>query len=154
MDTILVFLPSGSHKHRQQRSDFRRLSERKSRSKPGATSRDACASSERSERPAALSHYRNQKPSRSRQIIAGKRGSGESPKTTSQTRGFVRGTKRRARLLAKVYDVNPPVCPKYAAQMKENPVTEDPEQIKCNVQHLVKIVRPALAALFSCNRAF
>jgi hypothetical protein len=59
----------------------------------------------------------------------------------SQTQGFVRSTKRRARLLAKVYEVDPMVCPKCGAEMKVIAIIEDPDELKRILQHLVKLRR-------------
>jgi hypothetical protein len=58
-----------------------------------------------------------------------KLGSSDSPKAISQTRGFVRSTKRRARLLSKVYEIDPMVCPKYGAEMKVIAIIQDPAEI-------------------------
>ena len=46
-----------------------------------------------------------------------------------------------ARLLAKVYQVDPLVCPKCGAQMKVIAVIEDPDEIKRILRHLVMIGR-------------
>ncbi len=96
----------------------------------------------------ALSHCPRQKPSRSTQIAVNKRGSGDSPKATSQTRGLVRSTKRRARLLAKIYEVNPFTCPKCGSEMKVIAIIQETEEIRRILAHLVKIAggRPAFAA--------
>ena len=59
----------------------------------------------------------------------------------SQTQGFVRGTKRRARLLAKVYEVDPMVCPKCGAEMKVIAIIEDPDELGRILRHLVKMGR-------------
>ncbi|MCG8479254.1 MAG: transposase [Spirochaetales bacterium] len=52
--------------------------------------------------------------------------------------------RRRARalLLAKVYEVDPLVCPKYDAEMKVIAIIEDPDELKRILRHLVKIGRP------------
>lgn len=46
-----------------------------------------------------------------------------------------------ARLLAKVYEVDPMVCPKCGAEMKVIAVIEDPDELKRIIQHLIKIGR-------------
>jgi hypothetical protein len=46
-----------------------------------------------------------------------------------------------ARLLAKVYEVDPLVCPKCGADMKVIAVIEDPDELKRILRHLVKIGR-------------
>ena len=46
-----------------------------------------------------------------------------------------------ARLLSKVYEVDPLVCPKCGAEMKVIAVIEDPDEIKRIIRHLVKIGR-------------
>ena len=106
-------------------------------------------------RISASCHYRNQKPSRPTQIVVSKRASGDSPKAISQTRGFVQSTKRRARLLAKVYEVDPLVCsgrmgeqaaqrpasPKYGSETKVIAVILGTEEIRRILAHLVKIRR-------------
>jgi hypothetical protein len=46
-----------------------------------------------------------------------------------------------ARLLAKVYEVDPMVCPKCGADMKVIAVIEDPEELRRILRHLVKIGR-------------
>lgn len=46
-----------------------------------------------------------------------------------------------ARLLAKVYEVDPMVCPKCGAEMKVIAVIEDPDELKRILQHLIKIGR-------------
>ena len=46
-----------------------------------------------------------------------------------------------ARLLAKVYEVDPFVCPKCGSDMKVIAVIEDPDEIKRILRHLVKINR-------------
>ncbi|MCG8346369.1 MAG: transposase [Chloroflexales bacterium] len=46
-----------------------------------------------------------------------------------------------ARLLAKVYEVDPLVCPKCGADMTVIAIIEDPNEIKRILQHLVKIGR-------------
>jgi 16S rRNA U1498 N3-methylase RsmE len=48
---------------------------------------------------------------------------------------------RRARLLAKVYEVDPMVCPKCGAEMKVIAVIEDPDELKRILRHLIKIGR-------------
>jgi len=52
-----------------------------------------------------------------------------------------------ARLLAKVYEVDPMVCPKCGAEMKVIAVIEDTDEIKRILRHLIKIGRspPGLA---------
>lgn len=47
-----------------------------------------------------------------------------------------------ARLLAKVYEVDPFVCPKCGAEMKVIAIIEDPDEIKRILRHPVKIGRP------------
>jgi predicted RNA-binding Zn-ribbon protein involved in translation (DUF1610 family) len=49
---------------------------------------------------------------------------------------------RRARLLAKVYEVDPFVCPKCGAEMKAIAIIEDPDELKRILRHLIKIGRP------------
>ena len=46
-----------------------------------------------------------------------------------------------ARLLAKVSDVDPFMCPKCGAEMKVIAIIEDPEELKRILRHLVKIGR-------------
>jgi hypothetical protein len=46
-----------------------------------------------------------------------------------------------ARLLAKVYEINPLICPKCGADMKVIAVIENPDEIKRILRHLVKIGR-------------
>jgi hypothetical protein len=46
-----------------------------------------------------------------------------------------------ARLLAKVYDVDPMVCPKCGAEMKVIAVIEEPDELRRILQHLVKMGR-------------
>jgi len=46
-----------------------------------------------------------------------------------------------ARLLAKVYEVDPMVCPKCGAEMKVIAVIEDPDELKRILRHLIKIGR-------------
>jgi hypothetical protein len=46
-----------------------------------------------------------------------------------------------ARLLAKVYEVDPFVCPKCGADMKVIAVIEDPDELKRILRHLIKIGR-------------
>ena len=46
-----------------------------------------------------------------------------------------------ARLLAKVYEVDPLVCPKCGAEMKVIAVIEDPDELKRILRHLIKIGR-------------
>lgn len=46
-----------------------------------------------------------------------------------------------ARLLAKVYEVDPFACPKCGADMKVIAVIEDPDELKRILQHLIKIGR-------------
>jgi hypothetical protein len=45
------------------------------------------------------------------------------------------------RLLAKVYEVDPFVCPKCGADMKVIAVIEDPDELKRILRHLIKIGR-------------
>jgi hypothetical protein len=47
----------------------------------------------------------------------------------------------RARLLAKVYEVDPFVCPKCGAEMKVIAIIEDPDELKRILRHLIKIGR-------------
>jgi hypothetical protein len=47
-----------------------------------------------------------------------------------------------ARLLAKVYEVDPFVCPKCGAEMKAIAIIEDPDELKRILRHLIKIGRP------------
>jgi len=46
-----------------------------------------------------------------------------------------------ARLLAKVYEVDPLVCPKCGAEMKVIAIIEDPDELKRILRHLIKIGR-------------
>jgi hypothetical protein len=46
-----------------------------------------------------------------------------------------------ARLLAKVYEVDPMVCPKCGADMKVIAVIEDPDELKRILRHLIKVGR-------------
>jgi hypothetical protein len=46
-----------------------------------------------------------------------------------------------ARLLAKVYEIDPMVCPKCGAEMKVIAVIEDPDELKRILRHLIKIGR-------------
>jgi hypothetical protein len=54
------------------------------------------------------------------------------------------GARKRAwaRLLAKVYEVDPFVCPKCGAEMKAIAIIEDPDELKRILRHLIKIGRP------------
>jgi hypothetical protein len=52
------------------------------------------------------------------------------------------GRKRAwARLLSKVYEVDPLVCPKCGAEMKIIAIIEDPDELKRILRHLIKIGR-------------
>ena len=79
--------------------------------------------------------YRQQKPSRSTQITISRRGIDEAPKATSSIRGFVRITKRRARLLAKVYEIDPLMYPKCRSKMKIIAVIKESEKIRRILAH-------------------
>jgi hypothetical protein len=46
-----------------------------------------------------------------------------------------------ARLLAKVYEVDPMVCPQRGADMRVIAVIEDPNELKRILRHLIKIGR-------------
>jgi transposase len=46
-----------------------------------------------------------------------------------------------ARLLAKVYEVDPMVCPKCGAEMKVIAIIEDPDELRRILRHLVKMGR-------------
>ena len=46
-----------------------------------------------------------------------------------------------ARLFAKVYEVDPMVCPKCGADMKVIAVIQDPDELRRILRHLVKIGR-------------
>ncbi len=46
-----------------------------------------------------------------------------------------------ARLLAKVYEIDPFVCPKCGSEMKVIAVIQETEEIRCILSHLVKIGR-------------
>ena len=46
-----------------------------------------------------------------------------------------------ARLLAKIYEVDPMVCPKCGADMKVIAVIDDPDELKRILRHLIKIGR-------------
>ena len=46
-----------------------------------------------------------------------------------------------ARLLAKVYEVDPFVCPKCGADMKVIAIIEDPDDLERILRHLIKIGR-------------
>lgn len=46
-----------------------------------------------------------------------------------------------ARLLAKVYEVDPLVCPKCGAEMKVIAIIEDPDELGRILRHLVKMGR-------------
>ena len=46
-----------------------------------------------------------------------------------------------ARLLAKVYEVDPCVCPVCGSEMKLIAVIQDPEEIKTILTHLVRVGR-------------
>ena len=46
-----------------------------------------------------------------------------------------------ARLLAKVYEVDPFVCPKCGSEMKVIAIIQEPNEIKRILRHLVKIGR-------------
>ena len=46
-----------------------------------------------------------------------------------------------ARLLAKVYEVDPLVCPKCGAEMKVIAIIEDPDELGRILRHLIKIGR-------------
>lgn len=47
-----------------------------------------------------------------------------------------------ARLLSKVYEIDPLVCPMCGGEMKVIAVIENPDEIKRILRHLVKIGRP------------
>jgi hypothetical protein len=47
-----------------------------------------------------------------------------------------------ARLLAKVYEIDPLICPKCGSEMKVLAVIENPDEIRRILRHLVKIGRP------------
>ena len=53
----------------------------------------------------------------------------------------VTGRKVQGRLLAKVYEVDPLVCPKCGSEMNVIAIIEDPDEIKRVLRHLVKIGR-------------
>ncbi|MBW8003128.1 MAG: hypothetical protein FVQ80_14095, partial [Planctomycetes bacterium] len=61
-------------------------------------------------------------------------GDGEEVSVNARKRAWVR-------LLAKLYEVDPLVCPKCGAEMKVIAVIEDPEEIRRILGHLVKIGR-------------
>jgi hypothetical protein len=47
-----------------------------------------------------------------------------------------------ARLLAKIYEVDPLVCPRCSSQMRILAVIVDPGEVKRILRHLIKIGRP------------
>ena len=47
-----------------------------------------------------------------------------------------------ARLLSKVYEIDPMVCPKCGSEMKVIAIIQEPEEIKRILRHLVKQKRP------------
>ena len=47
-----------------------------------------------------------------------------------------------ARLLSKVYEIDPMICPKCGSEMKVIAVIQEPEEIKRILRHLVKQGRP------------
>ena len=67
---------------------------------------------------------------------------GCEPLTGGEEEVEVNARKRAwARLLAKVYEVDPLVCPKCGAEMKVIAIIEDSHEVKRILRHLVKIGR-------------
>jgi transposase len=50
-------------------------------------------------------------------------------------------TRAWARLLAKVYEVDPMMCPKCGGDMKVIAIIEDPDELRRVLRHLVKVGR-------------
>ena len=67
---------------------------------------------------------------------------GYKPLSDSEEEVGIDARKRAwARLLAKVYEVDPFVCPKCGAEMKVIAIIADPDELKRILRHLVKIGR-------------
>ena len=66
---------------------------------------------------------------------------GFSPMSDSEEVGLTARKSAWARLLARVYEVDPLVCPECGSPMKVIAIIQDPEEIKHILRHLVKVGR-------------
>ena len=74
--------------------------------------------------------------------VSGADDTGYEPLSESEEKVDIDASKRAwARLLAKVYEVDPMTCPKCGADMKVIAVIEDPHELKRILRHLIKIGR-------------
>jgi len=68
---------------------------------------------------------------------------GCEPTTENEQEVEINACKRAwARLLTKVYEIDPLMCPKCGSEMKVIAVIKEPEDIKRILRHLIKIGRP------------
>ena len=78
----------------------------------------------------------------SHSTVSGADDSGYEPLSESEEEVDISSRNRPwPRLLAKVYEVDPFVCPKCGAEMKVITIIEDPDELKRILQHLIKIGR-------------